>query len=284
MSGFPLRSGRRTGRLRPGLLGALALVLGALAWAGPAPALELPEKPTRRINDFASVLDNAARLELETRLAEFERKTSNQIVVAVFPSLEEESLEDFVNRLFQHWELGQRETDNGVLLAVFMAERKIRIEVGYGLEGALTDALCARIIREEIAPAFRRDDHEAGIRRGLAAIEQATRGEYQGRTPPPRAVRPRRNRGPGTGSMVLGLILGLVFLVILWKMLTIHSGSYTIDRRGGRRRSRDTDWWSGGGGFFGGGGGGGGGFSGGGGGGFSGGGGSSGGGGASGGW
>jgi uncharacterized protein len=264
---------------------ALALILWALAGARPAIALDLPAKPTHRINDFASVLDSSVRNELENRLARFEEKTSNQIVVAILPSLEDESLEDYANRLFQHWELGQREHDNGVLLAVFMAERKIRIEVGYGLEGALTDALCSRIIRDEIAPAFRRGDYEAGIRRGLESIELATRGEYKAKPSPPRRARPRDDAGPGPGSVMGGIVMGIFILVLIWVILVNQARSYTIDRKGGRRKGNDyTDWWggSGGGGFFGGGGG----FSGGGGGGggFSGGGGSSGGGGASGGW
>ena len=131
-------------QLRSGLIAIIAVVLTAMV----AFALELPDKPTTRVNDYAGLLDAATRQALEAELAQFETRTSNQIVVATFPSLEEESLEDYTVRLFDKWNLGQKGRDNGALLVVFLADKKIRIEVGYGLEGALSDLTSKRIINE----------------------------------------------------------------------------------------------------------------------------------------
>jgi uncharacterized protein len=235
-------------------------------------ALQIPPRPTSRISDYASVLSPGAKSRLESRLQQFEKDTSNQIVVAIFPSLEEESLDDFTNRLFEQWKLGQIDRNNGVLLAIFMKEKKVRIEVGYGLEGVLTDALSSRIIRDELAPEFRSGHPDAGIENAIIAIEKATRGEYKGKPE-------SHDSGLGWGGMLL------LFLVLLIVIYGISQSGRTIYPGGisNRRRRGGSDWWGGssGGGWGGSSGGGWGGSSGGG---FSGGGGMSGGGGASGGW
>ena len=100
--------------------------------------------------------------------------------MAVFNSLEDESLEDFTVKLAQSWGIGQKSKNNGVTMALFMKEHRSRIEVGYGLEGALPDALCATILRRELVPRFKQGDFAGGIRAALDAIQQATRGEYRG--------------------------------------------------------------------------------------------------------
>lgn len=234
-------------------------------------ALQIPPRPSARVNDYASVLSPNAVSRLESQLMRFEKETSNQIVVAIFPSLDEESLDDFTNRLFEEWRLGQKDRNNGVLLAIFMKEKKVRIEVGYGLEGVLTDALSSRIIRDELAPEFRAGHPDAGIEKAVAAIEKATRGEYKGKEE-------GRDSGMGWGSTLL------LFLVLILVIYGISQSGRTIYQGGsGHRRRRGGDWWRGSsGGGWGGSGGSWGGSSGGGG--FSGGGGMSGGGGASGGW
>jgi uncharacterized protein len=234
-------------------------------------ALEMPPRPLGRVSDYASVLSPAAKARLETQLQQFEKDTSNQIVVAIFPSIEEESVDDFTNRLFEKWKLGQKDRNNGILLAVFMKEKKVRIEVGYGLEGVLTDATSSRIIRDELAPEFRAGRPDVGIEKAVNAMEKATRGEYKGKQAEP-------NPWAGWGSTIFFfVVLLIIFYVISQSQKDIY---WSGPRRG--RRGRGNDWWGGssGGGFSGGG------FGGGssGGGGFSGGGGMSGGGGASGGW
>jgi uncharacterized protein len=238
-------------------------------------ALQIPPRPTVRVNDYASVMTPDAKARLESQLAQFEKDTSNQIVVAIFPSLEDESVEDFTNNLFTQWKLGQKDRNNGVLLIIFMKEKKVRIEVGYGLEGVLTDALSSQIIRNELAPEFRAGHPDAGIEKAVIAIEKATQGEYK-------AIPEKEpDTGMGWGTTIF---LFIVIMLVIYGMS--QSGNTIYPGYGGRRRRGGNDWWGSSGGGWGSSGGGWGGSSGGGfgGGGFSGGGGMSGGGGASGGW
>ncbi|MBI4353130.1 MAG: TPM domain-containing protein [Candidatus Omnitrophica bacterium] len=140
--------------------------------------LSVPEKPEGHVNDYAGILGGSAEARVEKALAVFERETTNQIVVVTFESLEGESLEDFSIRLAEKWKIGTKEKDNGVILLIFKKEREIRVEAGYGLEGALPDALAGQIIREEIVPAFREGDFDKGVLNGVNAIIQAAKGEY----------------------------------------------------------------------------------------------------------
>ena len=202
------------------------------------------------------------------------------MAIAVFRSLEGENLEDVASQLFQKWRLGQKSLDNGVLLVVFVEDRKLRLEVGYGLEGVLPDAEAAQIIRGAIAPRFREQRYAAGLEAAtIAAYERIKPGS----TPPEELKRwaesPQRRRDNTSPNLYLLILLAFVALTVgglAWE--ASHQRGYTAGRRG---------WTSSGGGWYGGGWGGGG-YSGGGGfsdgGGFSGGGGSSGGGGASGSW
>jgi uncharacterized protein len=217
-------------------------------------ALKVPPRADGYVTDRAGLLSSSARSELETVLRSFEDKTSNQVVVATFPSLEGDSLEDFSMRLAEAWKAGQKKRDNGVIFLIFKNDRKMRIEVGYGLEGVLPDALAGQIISQVVAPYFRKGDYSGGIVAGTDAIMKATQGEYKGV--------PRRERADPAAKLIV--LFGVIFL--------FHLFARANNRIGGRRS---------GGGFFvpmGGG------FRSGGGGGFSGGGGGFGGGGASGGW
>ncbi len=145
-------------------------------------ALSIPEKPQSYVNDYAGLLSGQAREQIERTLADFERETSNQVVVGIFQSLEGEVLEDFSIRLAEKWKAGQKDKDNGVILLIFKDDRAVRIEVGYGLEGALPDALASQIIYSEIVPAFKAGNFDTGVWKGVQAIIQATKGEY---TAPP---------------------------------------------------------------------------------------------------
>jgi len=206
---------------------------------------------------------------LNKKLADFEEQTTNQIAVLIIPTLEGDNLEDYSIRLADKWKIGQKGKDNGVILLIVKQDRKIRIEVGYGLEGVLPDGLAGEIILKNIAPHFRRGDFYNGIQEGVSKIIAATKGEYRA---------PHQRKWVLPVYVLFLLMLGVVFL---WAML-----------RGGKIMKEKykswgvEGWWlgrgySGGSGGFGGSFGGG--FSGGGGG-FGGGGGGFGGGGASGGW
>lgn len=226
-----------------------------------------------RVNDYAGILSTQARQQLEARLAAEERQSGNQVVVAIFPSLEGESLEDVSVRLAERWRIGQKGLDNGVILVVFVKDRKLRIEVGYGLEGRLPDLVAGQIVRNEIAPQFREQRYAEGIDAGLTAIFKAIAGEYQ--------AKPE----DGPGSLPLAVAGALVLLVIVAMVIAAARRERRADRRRGYTAGPGAWFPTGYGGTYGGGGfGGGGGGFGGGGGGFSGGGGSFGGGGASGNW
>jgi uncharacterized protein len=227
-------------------------------------SLEVPQLKGR-INDYADILSASQESSLEQMLENLEGKTSSQVVLLTIPSLQGEVLEVFSVRVATDWKLGQDKYDNGVLLLVAMKERKIRIEVGYGLEPILTDAKSDFIIRKLMVTRFKRKDYYGGINEGLAAITGIISKDFD-ITPEELAKfqkdSKRKKRG---GHFPLGTIIFIIFII-----LAAFGG-------GGRGRG----YRRGGGIFFGGGGFGGGGFSGGG---FSGGGGSFGGGGSSGGW
>jgi uncharacterized protein len=258
--------------MRPSRILAAAFLLLVLAAAVATADLRVPPAPDRRINDYAGALTPTERERLEQQLVERERGSGNQVVVAIFKSLDGESLEDFSIRLAQAWRIGRKDLDNGVIFLVFLDDRKMRIEVGYGLEPTLTDAVSSSILRDVVAPHFREGKVAAGIGAGLDAIEAAIKGTY--RAPAARAAPPSRS---------LSVPQLLLLLVVLGGIGVAVVPSLFFDR--GARRNGWTGHGTGWGGpFMGSGGFGGGGGSGSNGGGFSGGGGSFGGGGASGSW
>ena len=266
---------KRSQTVRALLLAAMAAALAASLRAADIEG-QLPEKPARYVTDRADVLGPGGAEALNEKLAQFERDTSDQILVWIDRRVPEAfTLEDFTVRAAQKWGAGQKETDNAALLFVFTEDRKVRIEVGYGLEGAIPDVTAKRIIENEIVPRFRSGDYPGGVDAGAVALMAAARGEYKG-TGRTRAEQQRR--APSLGACLPWAIFFGIFFVLPW-ILRVRRGFRTHTGRG----------WRSGGGFpviFGGGGGGGGWTSGGGGsfGGFSGGGGSFGGGGASGSW
>lgn len=180
----------------------LAMFLSpGLVWS-----LEVPPL-TGRVIDLAYVLSASDADRLTADLQAHEATTGNQVVVLTLPSLEGEPLEPFVHRVATTWKLGQKGTDNGALLLVALKERKVRIEAGYGLEGALTDAKSAQIIRNEIVPRFRSGDLPGGIVAGVAAILKTIEGNYQA------PERPEVPAGGGdiVGQILIALIVGVVF-------------------------------------------------------------------------
>lgn len=133
---------------------------------------------TGYVNDYAQVLTSDQKAQLDTDLQQFYESTSNQVVVAIIPNLGGQDIESYANDLFRLWGVGEKTKNNGVLLLIAMSEHRLRIEVGYGLEGAIPDALAGRIINNTIAPHFKTSDYYGGISAGVQAIEQAARGEY----------------------------------------------------------------------------------------------------------
>lgn len=214
-----------------------------------------------RVVDGAGLLDPAALSRLDAQLSAFESASGIQLVIATLPDLQGYEIEEFGYQLGRSWGIGQKDTNKGVLLIVAQAERKVRIEVGYGLEGTLTDALSATIIQSVIVPRFKTGQFEDGIEQGAYAIMAALKGEYE----PPR----RKDSSPSRGGL---MILLLMFMAMMF--LRSFGGGPGGFGGGGRGVFLPGGFGGGGGGFGGGMGGGG----------FGGGGGSFGGGGASGGW
>ncbi len=235
------------------------LLVAVLSILTVAPAQEIPTLQ-RRATDLTSTLSEAEINTLESDLKSFEDTTSNQIVTVMISTLGDQSLEDFALRTAQSNGVGREKQDNGVLLLVVKEDKKIRIEVGYGLEGVLTDALSSQIIRREITPFFRAGNYFGGIKAGVDAIMLATRNEYKA----------EKTKSKSNSPSFLVILFFLVMFFIIARSSRRKSGAlallpFLLSSGSGHSRGG----WGGGGG---------------GGGGFSGGGGSFGGGGASGGW
>jgi uncharacterized protein len=270
----------------PGLVfwrGLLALLwlLSAPVWA------ELAIPPVARVTDHAAVLTPGAIQAMEAELAALEAAKGSQIAVLILPTTQPETIEQYALRVAEAWKLGRKGVDDGVLLLVAKDDRALRIEVGYGLEGAIPDAVAKRVIEEVIVPHFKAGDFQRGIRAGVTTLIKLVQGEP---LPPPTA--PPRDPPLGKaffmmlgliilGSTLLRMLLGRVpgaaaaggmSLVGQWALLGSLQAALVlavmtflvavIEDRPGRRSRPGSGGWGGGGGF----GGGGGGFSGGGGG------------------
>jgi uncharacterized protein len=146
--------------------------------AGAAQTLSFPVL-SGRVVDEAGILDAATSIALTQSLADLEQKTTDQLVVVTLKSLQGTSIEDYGYQLGRRWQIGQKDKNNGVLLIVAPNERKVRIEVGYGLEGTLTDAVSKLIIENSILPRFKVDDYAGGIKRGVEDIIQVLSGDAQ---------------------------------------------------------------------------------------------------------
>jgi len=228
--------------------------------------------PPHFFNDYAGIVNSGTAAALNQKLADFERETSNQLMVVVYPKYTAKtSLEDYAQQVYRAWKVGQAGRDNGAILFVFVQDRKMRIHTGRGLEGALPDATCNRIIEERITPYFRQQDFDGGLAAGVNAMIAATRGEYKGTG---LTVNQRKAQRTAPGSDVSFLIF-ILFVIVFIIIPAIRRRGGTVYTNTGQR-SAPIIWIGSGRG--------GGGFSSGGGSGFSGGGGDSGGGGASGSW
>ena len=239
----------------------LILLVATVTFAAKA-QVPVPEFWSSRVHDESKVLSAEFSNRLDHRLKLYEDSTSNQIAVLVIPTLNDVPIEDYTLRVAETIKLGRADKDNGVLLFIAVNDRKVRIEVGEGLEGVLPDVICNQIIRNEIAPAFRQNSYEAGIDAAVNAMIQAIGGEYVADQAPARRGKPR-------GGSLWGTLIIIAIIIFISRIGGGGRGNY---RRGGW--SSGTGWYGGGfsgrgggfGGGFGGGGfsGGGGGFSGGG--------------------
>jgi uncharacterized protein len=232
-------------------LSALLLALAILLASNLRAAEVIPPKPDRYFNDYAGVVSKDAASRFNEQLAQFERETSDQVVVAVFPKMQSDSdVADYTQRVAQAWGVGQKDRRNGAVLFVFIQDRKVFIQVGYGLEGALPDATAFDITERHIKPFFRNGNYEAGLATGIDLIRKAIRGEYKGSG---KTVAEQR-RGSGASGLLPFLIFVIVLLIISRVMRRLGGYGYSSSRGGPIfvPTGGGGGWSSGGGGGFGG--------------------------------
>jgi uncharacterized protein len=212
----------------------------------------IPPKPAGYFDDYAGVVSKDAALRFNEQLAQFERETSNQVVVAVFSKMQSDSdVADYTQRVAQTWGVGQKERRNGAVLFVFIQDRKMFIQVGYGLEGALPDATCFDITEYQIKPHFRAKDYDGGLAVGIDSILKAIKGEYKGS-----GKTAAENRGGAGAAFNFALFAFFVLgLIIISRLLRAMGGYGYSSRRSGPIffpiGGGGGGWSSGGGGFSG---------------------------------
>lgn len=186
----------------------LVFLILCLTLSSPVLALDLPAL-RGHVNDYAGMLSPEREAALEQQLRSFEQSDSTQIVVLTIPTLGSENLEEFSIKVAESWKIGQKGIDNGVILLIAKAERKVRIEVGRGLEGKLTDLTAGRIIRGDIAPQFKAGNFDGGITAGVNALMAVSKGEYQAA---PRDLRQGKKGAPPLLTLLVFLAVAVVFL------------------------------------------------------------------------
>ena len=223
---------------------------------------EIPERSTKLVNDFTQTLSTAQIAALENKLVAFDDSTSNQIAVVIVKTVGDYDINEYTLELGRKWGIGGKGKNNGVLLLIALGDRKMSIQTGYGLEGALPDIYTKRIIANDIKPYFKSGDYYSGINAGTDSIVSLVKGEYKNDNP----SRKKEGGGKGSGLIVLIIIIGII--VMLKKGGGGGGGNQVIGGRGasnalfwamllGSGRGGDGGGFGGG---FGGGGGGGGGF------------------------
>jgi uncharacterized protein len=201
-------------------------MLFACTWLHAQEVLPRPNPP-RLVTDQAGVLSESERQALEQKLVALDDSSSNQIAVVLIKTLNDRPIEEYATKLFREWGIGNKKTNNGVLLLVAVDDRKVKIEVGYGLEGAIPDITASAIIRNEIGPAFKQQNYYQGLDKAADALAKAAVGEYK-------VARKKNSSKPGGGGSII------TFLVILAIVLLIVGGG-GFGGGGGRRRRSGLD-------------------------------------------
>lgn len=180
-----------------------------------AHALEVP-KLQGHLNDYARLFSSGAAQEVERLLSDFEKGESTQIVVLTIPSLAGENLEEYSIKVAEAWRIGQKGLDNGAILLIAAKERKLRIEVGRGLEGKLTDLVSGQIIRDQITPRFKSGDFDGGLKAGVLSMMSAVKGEFQAQQ---KDLRHARKSAPPIFTILLFLFVVIAFAGAMSKIL-----------------------------------------------------------------
>ena len=200
------------------------LLFALFAWAGVCHA-EVAIPPLHaRVTDLTNTLEAQQTQQLESELAALEQRKGAQVVVLILPSTQPETIEQYATRVFDQWKIGRKHVDDGVLLVVAKDDHRVFIETGYGLEGAIPDALASRIIREYITPKFRAGDFYGGLRDGLGALAKLIDGEPL--PPPPREGSGNGGTGNFGGFLAIGFFLAFFFRGVFGRLrMPLRSGA-----------------------------------------------------------
>lgn len=192
------------------ILGIGVFLVSIFFLALPSLAADFPQ-PVGHVNDFAEMLSSDFRQSLEQDLIDFENETTAEIAVVTINSLEGNSLEDYAVRLFEDWKIGKKEKDNGILILIAKEDRKIRIEVGYGLEPIVTDARAGRIIRDQISPAFRNENYDGGVKQAVEQIKEYIRSGQ-----PPAGLEKTQEKAKNILPLLIFLTLIFIYIASFW--------------------------------------------------------------------
>lgn len=188
-------------------------------------AQDFPAKPNKLVNDYTGTLSASQIDQLERKLVSFDDSTSTQIAIAVIKSVGEYDISEYAMALGRKWGVGSKEKNNGIIIVVALGDRKVSIQTGYGVEGALPDMYARRIIDNEIKPHFKTGDYYGGLEAGTDAIISYTKGEYKNDKP-----KPSKNGAGGSGVVILIIII--VIVIVLLKRGGRGGGGQVIGSRG----------------------------------------------------
>ncbi|QDW23309.1 TPM domain-containing protein [Pedobacter sp. KBS0701] len=195
-------------------------------------AQDFPEKPNSLVNDYANVLSADQKQALESKLVTFNDSSSTQIAIAILKSVGDYDINEYAVELGRKWGVGQSGKNNGIMIVVAVGDRKISIQTGYGLEGALPDIYAKRIIDNDIKPNFKAGNYYAGLDEGTTSIIKYTRGEYKNDNP-----KASSKKGGGGGSIVVIIIIVIVIIIFMRK-----GGGGGSEVIGGRGASNALFW------------------------------------------
>jgi uncharacterized protein len=228
-------------RLRVAVLAALAL---SLPIGAAAQGFKVPPTPDHRVTDNAGALSSSTRATIENELQAYESATGHQIVVWIGQTTGDVPLETWTGDTAHQWKIGRRGHDDGAVLFLFMHDHKVRIEVGYGLEGSLTDADSHRIIADDIVPRMKANDPDGAVSSGVSAILTTITPSYKGVTPPPASATSGETSDAGTMVIVLAGIffIVLIFVIIIQVVRALRYG-FLVLREGPTAARKDMRNW-----------------------------------------
>jgi uncharacterized protein len=189
----------------------------------------IKNKPTKLVNDYAGLLDPGAVQQLESKLVAYDDSTSTQIAIVLVKTLDGRPIEETALSIYRSWGIGNKKTSNGVLILAAIDDKQIRIEVGYGLEGAIPDITANQIIRNDIAPNFRSGDYYQGLDKAAESLIQAAKGEYKA---PEGYGKRKKSRGGGLGNIIGGIVIIIIIAVFAGRGRGGGGGGGYMSRKG----------------------------------------------------